>query len=67
MNGLSPVTLLLIINSLLIIGLVLTQNDSTKDSASQKSLRTNPIEIIIWISILVEIIIFLIAEKITDF
>jgi|APGre2960657444_1045066.scaffolds.fasta_scaffold03597_6 heme/copper-type cytochrome/quinol oxidase subunit 2 len=67
MNGLNPVTLILLINSVTIISLVLTQNDSTKESASQKSSRSNPIEIIIWICIFLEILIFLIAEKITDF
>jgi|LauGreDrversion4_2_1035121.scaffolds.fasta_scaffold3490985_1 hypothetical protein len=67
MSGLNPFSLFLIINSLIIISLVLSQNEISKDSVTQNNTRTNPIEIILWISIILEIIILLITEKITDF
>ena len=67
MNGLNPFSLILIINSIIIISLVLSQNEVSKDSVTQNNTRTNPIEIILWISIILEIIILLITEKITDF
>ena len=31
MNGLNPVTIILIVNSLSVVSLVLTQNDTTKE------------------------------------
>lgn len=67
MNGLNPVSLILIINSIIIISLVLSQNETSKDSVSQNNSRTSPIEIILWISIIFEILLLLITEKITDF
>lgn len=67
MSGLNPVSLILIVNSITIISLVLSQNETAKDYASQNSSRTNPIESILWIFIIFEIIIFLIEGKITDF
>lgn len=67
MNGLNPFSLILIINSIIIISLVLSQNEVSKDSVTQNNTRTNPIEIILWICIILEIIILLITEKITDF
>jgi hypothetical protein len=67
MSTLNPVSILLIINSISIISLVLTQNETTKDYASQNSSRTNPIETVLWIIIIFEIVMFLITGKITDF
>jgi hypothetical protein len=67
MSGLNPFSLLLIINSFIIISLVLSQNESSKDSVTQNNTRTNPIEIILWFCVILEIIILLITEKITDF
>ena len=67
MSTLNPVSILLIINSISIIILVLTQNETTKDYASQNSSRTNPIETFLWIIIIFEILMFLITGKITDF
>jgi hypothetical protein len=67
MSGLNPFSLFLILNSVTIISLVLSQNEISKDSVTQNNTRTNPIEIILWISIILEIIILLITEKITDF
>jgi hypothetical protein len=67
MSGLNLVTLFLIVNSLILILLIVTQNDTTKDSANQKSSRTNPLEIIIGIAIIIELLMILIEKKITDF
>jgi hypothetical protein len=67
MSGLNPFSLILIINSFVIISLVLSQNESSKDSITQNNTRTNPIEIILWFCVILEIIILLISEKITDF
>jgi hypothetical protein len=67
MSGLNPFSLILIINSFVIISLVLSQNESSKDSITQTNTRTNPIEIILWFCVILEIIILLITEKITDF
>ncbi len=67
MSGLNPFSLILIVNSIIIISLVLSQNEISKDSVTQNNTRTNPIEIILWISIFLEILILLITEKITDF
>jgi hypothetical protein len=67
MNSFNPVSILLILNSISIISLVLTQNETTKDYASQNNSRTNPIENLLWIVIIFEILMFLITGKITDF
>ena len=44
MNGLNPVTIILIVNSLSVVSLVLTQNDTTKEELSKKSSSSNPFE-----------------------
>jgi hypothetical protein len=67
MNSFNPVSILLILNSVSIISLVLTQNETAKDSASQNNSRTNPIENLLWIIIIFEILMFLISGKFTDF
>ena len=67
MSSLNSFSLLLVINSLLIIGLVLTQNDNTKDSANQNNSRTSPLEIIIFVNIIFQLILLLISSKITEF
>lgn len=67
MSGLNPLSIILIINSIVLISLILTQNESTKDSLIQNNSRTNPIEIITGISISLEIFLLLLFSKITDF
>jgi|APCry1669189567_1035234.scaffolds.fasta_scaffold01577_2 hypothetical protein len=67
MNGFNPLTLILILNSIIIISLVLTQNENTKDLTSQNNSRNNPIETIIWGCVFFEILMLLISGKITDF
>jgi len=67
MSGFNLLSIILIINSITLISLVLTQNDTSKDTLIQNSSRTNPIELIIWISMILEIILLLVFGKITDF
>jgi len=67
MSGLNPVTLLLIINSLSVISLVLTQNETTKDEISKKSSASNPLELFLWFTVILELIILLIQTKVSDF
>jgi hypothetical protein len=67
MSSLNSFSLLLVVNSLFIIGLVLTQNDNTKDSANQNNSRTSPLEIIIFVNIIFQLILLLISSKITEF
>ena len=67
MNGINPVTIILIINSLSIVSLVLTQNETTKDEISKKSSTSNPLEIVLWFTILLELMMLLIQTKVSDF
>lgn len=67
MSGFNSFSIILIINSIVLISLVLTQNDTSKDSLIQNSSRTNPIEIIIWVCMILQIFLLLIFGKITDF
>ena len=67
MNGINPVTIILIINSLTIVSLVLTQNETTKDEISKKSSTSNPLELVLWFTILLELMMLLIQAKVSDF
>jgi preprotein translocase subunit SecG len=69
MDFLSPLTLILLINSLVIIVLILNQNDNTKDSVSYQnsSSSNNPLENITWISFILQLSLLLIKIKTTDF
>jgi preprotein translocase subunit SecG len=61
-------TLILLINSIFLIGLILNQNDSTKDSSSNQNSRSslNPLEKFTWIGLIIQLILLLIQIKITD-
>jgi preprotein translocase subunit SecG len=67
MNHVNPFSIILILNSFFLIGLILTQNENTKDSTNQNNYRTTPIQIFIFGSIIIQLLIFLISSKITDF
>jgi hypothetical protein len=68
MNQFNPLTLGLISNSILLISLTVTQNESSKESAvSQNSSVTNPFEILTWIAVIFQLLFLLITQKITDF
>ena len=61
-------TLILLINSIFLIGLILNQNESTKDSSSNQTSRSslNPLEKFTWIGLIIQLILLLIQIKITD-
>jgi preprotein translocase subunit SecG len=65
----NPLTFLLLINSILLIGLILNQNESTKESTTNQISNSspNPLQNITWICLSFEFIFLLIKTKITDF
>jgi preprotein translocase subunit SecG len=62
----TPLTLILIINSLILIGLILNQNDSSKDFQNAKS-SINPFEKATWASLVFQLSLLLIKIKTFDF
>ena len=67
MSGLNPVTIILIVNSLSVVSLVLTQNDTTKEELSKKSSSSNPFEVALWVTVILELILLLVQIKVSDF
>jgi|TARA_B100000524_G_scaffold335481_1_gene224716 heme/copper-type cytochrome/quinol oxidase subunit 2 len=67
MSGLNPVTIILIVNSLSVVSLVLTQNETTKEELSKKSSSSNPLELVLWFTVILELILLLIQTKVSDF
>ena len=67
MSGLNPVTIILIVNSLSVVSLVLTQNETAKEELSKKSSSSNPLELALWFTIILELILLLIQTKVSDF
>ena len=67
MSGLNPVTIILIVNSLSVVSLVLTQNETTKEELSKKSSSSNPLEFVLWFTVILELILLLIQTKVSDF
>ena len=67
MNGLNPVTIILIVNSLSVVSLVLTQNDTTKEELSKKGSSSNPFEVALWVTVILELILLLVQIKVSDF
>lgn len=63
-----PLTLILLINSILTVGLILNQNESTKESATtqKSSSLSNPFEIATWVCLTLQLILLLIKLKVTD-
>jgi hypothetical protein len=65
---LNGITLILILNSFLLIGLTLSQNESSKDAAStQTTSVVNPFEIVTWICLLLQLVCLVIKQKMSDF
>jgi len=60
---------ILTFNSLLTVGLILNQNESAKDSITTQSSSTitNPLEILTWVCLTLQIILLLVKFKLTDF
>ena len=67
MSGLNPVTIILIVNSLSVVSLVLTQNETTKEELSKKSSSSNPFEVALWVTVILELILLLVQIKVSDF
>jgi len=65
----SPLNLILIVNSLFIIGFILNQNESSKDSIAKQnsSSLSNPFEKITWILLILQLGLLLIKIKMNDF
>lgn len=66
-NG--SLNLFLIGNGLIIIALILNQNDSNKDAITSRNSvsPTNPLEKFTWGCVLLQLSLFLIQTKVTDF
>jgi preprotein translocase subunit SecG len=57
-------TFLLIINSVILLGLILNQNESAKDVASNTNTQvSNPLENLTWISVFFEFLLLLLKSK----
>ena len=65
----TPVTFLLLANSLVTIALILNQNESIKDSITTQTSTssTNPLEIFTWICLGFQVILLLIKIKVIEF
>jgi hypothetical protein len=65
----NPLNLILVVNSIIIIGFILNQNDSAKDSVTNQnsSSSTNPFENLTWISLFLQLSLLLIKIKTNDF
>jgi preprotein translocase subunit SecG len=64
----NPLTLILIGNSILLSGLILNQNETTKDSLTKQNSKSssNPLEKITWVCLIIQLILLLLRTKITD-
>jgi hypothetical protein len=64
----NPLTLVLIANSLLLSGLILNQNETTKDSLTKQNSKSssNPLEKVTWGCLIIQLILLLLKTKITD-
>lgn len=64
----SPFNLVLLINSIFTIGLILNQNESTKDAANKQnpSSSTNPLEKLTWVCVLFQLVLLLVKGKISN-
>jgi len=61
-------TLILLVNSVFLIGLILNQNETTKDSLTKQTSKSssNPLEKITWACLIIQLILLLLKTKITD-
>ena len=64
----NPLTLILIGNSIVLIGLILNQNETTKDSLTKQNSKSssNPLEKATWVCLIIQLILLLLRTKITD-
>ena len=65
----SPFTILLLVNSLVLIVLILNQNENVKDSLNNQasSSSTNPLEKFTWICFSLQFLLFFWKVKSSDF
>ena len=65
----NPLTLILITNSVILIGLILNQNETTKDSLTKQTSKSssNPFENLTWSSLILQLSLLLIKIKSNDF
>ena len=65
----NTLTIALLINSFILIVLILNQNESAKDSASNaiNTEISNPLQNITWLCVFLEFILLLLKSKITEF
>jgi hypothetical protein len=66
-KNMNPFSFFLISNSFLILGLILNQNDVTKDSTKNLSSNISPFEKITWFSLSLQFFLLLIQTKMTEF
>ena len=65
----SPLTVILGINSILLIGFILNQNESSKDTTSNSGATeiASPLQNITWFCVFIEFSLFLLKSKSTEF
>lgn len=65
----SSLNLLLLGNGLLAIGFILNQNETNKDSMTNRNSTSssNPLETLTWGSVLLQLMLLLVQTKTTDF
>jgi hypothetical protein len=65
----NTLTILFLINSFLTMGLIFSQNESTKDATSNLGTNemSNPLQNLTWFCVILEFIFFLIKSKNIDF
>ena len=59
-------SVILILNSLLLIAFILNQNESNKDTGTTSSSAPNPLEQLTWVGFLFQFVLLLIQIKLTD-
>jgi preprotein translocase subunit SecG len=69
--SLSIFTIILLLNSFVTISLILNQNESAKDAASNANSAnteiSNPLQNITWVCVILEFILLLLKSKMNDF
>jgi hypothetical protein len=65
----NSLNLIILLNSLIILGLILNQNDSAKDSVTTQSssAASNPLEKLTWVSLILQLSLLLIKIKTNAF
>lgn len=64
-----PFTLILLINSFILIGLILNQNETAKENLMSQASRSsiNPLERLTWGSVIIQLSLLVLKLKITDY